>query len=98
MSENRYKNMTKEEILNLAKEGITINNEEERKTFYNCIGLKTDEQKQKMRIKLLIISVLVYALIIITSIQFKFSDTASLILVVLYSLIAIVILTKIDVH
>ena len=38
MSENRYENMTKEEILNLAKKGITINNEEERKTFYNCIG------------------------------------------------------------
>ena len=97
MSENRYENMTKEEILNLAKKGITINNEEERKTFYNCIGLKTDEQKQKMRTKLLIISILVYTLIIITSIKFNFSDTVSLIFVILYLFIALAILAKIDV-
>ena len=97
MSENRYENMTKEEILNLAKKGITINNEEERKTVYNCIGLKTDEQKQKMRTKLLIISILVYTLIIITSIKFNFSDTVSLIFVILYLFIALAILAKIDV-
>lgn len=48
--------------------------------------------------RLLIISILVYTLILITSIQLKFSDTVLLILVILCSIIFIAILAKIDVQ
>lgn len=95
MVENRYENMTKEEILKIAKEGITINNEEERKTFYNCIGLKTEEQKRHMMIRLLIVSILMFTLILAISKIFKFSDTVSLVLVILYGILVIAKFAKI---
>lgn len=90
MSKNRYENMTKEEILKIAKEGIMIDNEEERRTIYNRLGLKTEEQKRHMMIRLLFISILTFALILAISKIFKLTDTAILGLVGLNAIIIII--------
>lgn len=90
MSKNRYENMTKEEILKIAKEGIMIDNEEERRTIYNRLGLKTEEQKRHMMIKLLFISILTFALILAISKIFKLTDTTILGLVGLNAIIIII--------
>lgn len=44
MIDNRYENMSKEEIKNALQDGLTVNNDAERKTVLHSMGIKTDEE------------------------------------------------------
>lgn len=46
---NNYKNMTKEQIIEQSKYGITIHNDDERETVLNAFGIMSKRQHNRLK-------------------------------------------------